>query len=302
MTYSIVARDPATGELGVAVQSHWFSVGAVVSWAEPGVGAVATQANVEIAYGPRMLDALRAGAARPDAALQRLLAEDGAAAHRQVAAVDAVGNVAVHTGETCIGHAGHVTGPAVSCQANMMRSADVWPAMLAAYTGTSGPFAERLLAALDAAEAAGGDARGRQSAVLLVVPSEGERWRTSVDLRVDDHPEPLAELRRLLGLQRAYAAASKADGLVAKGRHEEAAALYLRACELAPDSAELRFWSGLAAAESGKMERAVDDVQAAIAVESGWRALLERLPVDVAPSAGAVLRELQQSRIQEDAN
>ncbi len=173
MTYSIVARDPATGELGVAVQSHWFAVGPIVPWALPGVGAVATQANAEIAYGPRALELMRTGL-DAQSALSRLLAEDAGSAGRQVAVVDARGNVATHTGETCIPFAGHVAGDAVSCQANIMVSERIWPAMLDAYRSAEGPLTQRLLAALDAAEAQGGDARGRQSAAILVVPGEGD--------------------------------------------------------------------------------------------------------------------------------
>jgi uncharacterized Ntn-hydrolase superfamily protein len=294
VTYSIVARDPETGELGVAVQSHWFSVGSVVSWAAPGVGAVATQANAEIAYGPRMLDALAAGAA-PEEALAELTSRDAAAAHRQVAAVDAAGRLGVHTGAQCIAFAGHATGGEVSCQANMMRTPEVWPAMLSAFGSATGPLAGRLLAALQAGEAAGGDARGRQSAALLVVPAEGERWQTLVSLRVEDHPNPLAELERLLMLHEAYRLAGQADGLVAEGRHREAGALYQRAGELVGDNPELRFWAGLAAAQAGEMEDALRDVRAAIAAEPGWRGLLERLSPEVAPSAAAVRAALESS-------
>ena len=198
LTYSIVARDPGTGELGVAVQSHWFGVGSIVPWARPGVGAVATQANAEAAYGPRALALIEAGAGA-EQALTRLLAEDPGAAGRQVAVLDAAGAVAVHTGDGCIPFAGHVTGEGVSCQANIMVTEAVWPAMLDAFESASGALTLRLLAALDAAEAVGGDLRGRQSAAILVVPAEGESWETVVSLRVEDDPEPLAELRRLVG-------------------------------------------------------------------------------------------------------
>ncbi|MGZ4191621.1 MAG: DUF1028 domain-containing protein, partial [Solirubrobacteraceae bacterium] len=170
MTYSIVARDPATGELGVAVQSHWFSVGPIVPWARPGVGAVATQANVEVAYGPRGLDLLAQGIAAPEA-LRRLLAEDPLAASRQVAIVDARGGVAAHTGEACMAFAGDVQSDGVSCQANVMATQEVWPAMLEAYTSGQGSLTSRLLTALNVGEATGGDLRGRQSAAILVVPA-----------------------------------------------------------------------------------------------------------------------------------
>jgi uncharacterized Ntn-hydrolase superfamily protein len=158
MTYSIVAHDPDSGQLGVAVQSHWFSVGPIVPWAAPGIGAVATQANVEVSYGPRALELLDAGTSASDT-LARLLAEDPAAASRQVAVMDARGQAAAHTGAECIPFAGHVVGQGVSCQANIMVSDQVWPAMLRAFEAAPGALAERLLAALDAAQAAGGDAR-----------------------------------------------------------------------------------------------------------------------------------------------
>ena len=203
MTYSIVARDPDTGELGVAVQSHWFSVGPIVPWARPGIGAVATQANAEVAYGPRALDLLERGMSAPGA-LKRLLAEDPLAASRQVAIVDARGEVAAHTGEACMAFAGDVQGPSVSCQANIMATAEVWPAMLEAYTAAPGRLSSRLLTALNVAEATGGDLRGRQSAAILVVPAAGEPWDTVTALRVEDHPDPLVELTRLAKLDEAY--------------------------------------------------------------------------------------------------
>jgi uncharacterized Ntn-hydrolase superfamily protein len=295
VTYSIVARDPDTGELGVAVQSHWFSVGPIVPWAAPGVGAVATQANAEVAYGPRALALLREGADAQQA-LDQLLDEDPGAAGRQVAVLDATGRVAVHTGEACIPFAGHATGEGVSCQANIMSSERVWPAMLEAFGSSNESLTLRLLAALDAAERAGGDLRGRQSAAILVVPAEGEPWRTRLSLRVEDHPDPLPELRRLIRLGDAYALASRADELVNEGRHDEAAELYGRASELAPDNHELRFWAGLGAAQGGDLDAGVAKVREAIAQHPGWRELLERLPPQVAPSAAAVRGRLEATR------
>src|SRR3954465_625790 len=221
-TYSIVARDSATGELAVGVQSHWFSVGTIVSWAEPGVGAVATQSLAEPAYGPRTLDLLRGGAP-PEEAFARLTAEDEAASVRQLGAVDAQGRSAAHTGADCVAHAGDRRAPGYSCQANMMLTDSVPAAMAEAFDAAPGPLDERLLAALDAAEAAGGDIRGRQSAVLLVVDANGEPWRRAVDLRVDDHPDPLTELRRLHRLHRAYELSERAEELTGGGRHEDAA-------------------------------------------------------------------------------
>ena len=291
MTYSIVARDPETGELGVAVQSHWFSVGPIVPWARPGVGAVATQANAEVAYGPRALDLLERGMSARGA-LKRLLAEDPLAASRQVAVVDAHGEVAAHTGEACMAFAGDVQGAGVSCQANIMTTAEVWPAMLTAYASSPGSLTTRLLAALDVAESAGGDLRGRQSAAILVVPATGDPWATVTSLRIEDHPDPLAELGRLARLDAAYRIAGEGDERLAAGRHDEASALFRRACELAPESDELRFWAGLGAAQVGDMGTALADVRAAIDVHAGWLELLRRLTPEVAPSAPAVLAAL----------
>ena len=291
-TYSIVARDADTGALGVAVQSHWFSVGSVVSWGRAGVGTVATQSVAEPAYGPRLLDRLQKGEAL-DAALKALLAEDEAAHLRQVAAVDAAGAIAVHTGEGFIEFAGHATGEAFSAQANMMASPEVWPAMAEAFSSSEGPLARRLLVALEAAERAGGDVRGRQSTALLVVPGEGEGWRREVELRVEDHPEPLDELGRLLDLHDAYALAADGDELVGEGRHEEAADRYKRASQLAPDNDELLFWAGLSLAQGGEVEQGAATVQRAIDARQGWRELLLRLDEEIAPSAETVRLTLQ---------
>jgi uncharacterized Ntn-hydrolase superfamily protein len=285
-TYSIVARDAATGELGVAVQSHWFSVGSVVAWARPGVGAVATQSVAEVAHGPNGLDLLEQGL-DPAGALETLLGPDGLAEYRQVGVVDAAGRVAVHTGAGCISHAGDVAGDGFSCQANMMAGDTVPAAMAKAYGASEGDLAERLLAALDAAEAAGGDVRGRQSAALLVVPGAGERWRTRFDVRVEDHAEPLAELRRLAGLARAYEMAGLADERLAEGAHAEASDLYLAAAELAPESDELTFWAGLGLAAQD-IEAGTELVRHAASLKPAWLTLLDRLPPELAPTAASV--------------
>jgi len=205
MTYSIVARDPETGELGVAVQSRAFNTGAVVPWATPGVGVVATQSYTEVSYGPLGLELLRAGKS-PEQALADLVAADDDSAYRQVAILGAGGQVAVHVGEACIPAAGFAAGDGFSAQANMVDSERVWESMAEAFEGSQGPLAERLLSALDAAEEAGGDWRGRQAGGIVVVGPEGEPWEREVDVRVDDHPDPLGELRRLLRLRQAYTA------------------------------------------------------------------------------------------------
>src|SRR5829696_2679014 len=147
MTYSLVARGPVTGELGVAVQSHWFGVGSVVPFVRPGIGAVATQSVPDPAQGATILDALAQGAA-PDAAIDAVLVGDEGAAYRQIGVVDAAGRVATHTGDGCMADAGHTSGDGWSAQANMMASAEVWPAMAEAFVAADGPLAERLLAGL----------------------------------------------------------------------------------------------------------------------------------------------------------
>jgi uncharacterized Ntn-hydrolase superfamily protein len=289
-TYSIVAHDPRTGECGVAVQSHWFSVGSVVTWGRAGVGAVATQSIAEPAYGPRLLDALAAGE-DPQSALDRLVAADAQGRFRQVACVRADGKVAVHTGDGCIAFAGHRTGAGFSAQANMMATELVWGAMAEAFSGSGGTLARRLMAALDAAEGAGGDARGRQSAALLVVPPEGEEW-DRVELRVEDDPEPLEELRRLLGVHEAYDLATQGDELTGAGDHAAAGAKYQQAAAMEPGNHELLFWAGLAAAQGGDMETALDRVRRAIELQPGWRELLGRLSPEIAPGAAAVAAAL----------
>ena len=294
-TYSIVARDPRTGELGVAVQSHWFAVGPIVPWVRAGVGAVATQSIAEPAYGPRALDSLATGA-RAREALDQLVDDDDLARFRQVAVIDAHGNAAAHTGDGCISHAGHQAGHEFSAQANMMASPEVWPAMAHAFEAATGPLARRLLAALHAAEARGGDARGRQSCALVVAPAHGESWQRTVDLRVDDHPEPLAELDRLLDLSDAYALATEGDELVGQGRHDEAGERYRAASALAPGNHELLFWAGLAAAQLGDMPTAVERVREAIRLQPGWHELLGRLDAEIAPGATAVLQALEKGR------
>lgn len=288
-TYSIVARDPETGELGAAVQSHWFSVGSLCVWARAGVGAVATQSVVEPAYGPDALDRLADGIGAQQA-LGELLAADPMAAVRQVAVLDARGGLSTYTGQDCIAHAGHVAGDHFSAQANMMARDTVPAAMAAAFEAADGPFAQRLLAALDAAEAEGGDVRGRQSAAIVVAPAEGEPWRRTIDLRVEDDAEPLAELRRLLELQRAYDLAGAGDELLAAGRVEEAGALYREASRIAPGSDELLFWAGLALAQAGDLDAGVAAVRKAAEQQPNWLVLLDRLSEDFAP-AGAKVRE-----------
>jgi len=279
-TYSIVAQDPATGALGVAVQSHWFSVGSVVSWAEAGVGAVATQSFVEVSYGPLGLELMRSGKTASQA-LAALLAVDEHAAVRQVAMVDRQGNVAVHTGDSCIAEAGHVTGEGYSVQANMMAQDTVPQAMAAAFDASDGDLAERLLAALDAAQGEGGDIRGRQSAAILVVPGEsaGAPWRErQVDLRVEDHPQPVVELRRLVAVQKVYDHMNQGDELFADGDIEGALTAYATAAELQPQSLEVRYWQAVTLVGAGRTEEALPIFRQVFAEGPEWRELTRRLP------------------------
>lgn len=279
-TFSIVARDPQTGEMGVAVQSHWFSTGSVVTWAEPGVGAIATQSMAEVSYGPLGLFQLQQNKSA-HVVLRELLEKDANREVRQVAMVDADGNIAVHTGERCIAEAGHQTGEQYSVQANMMLKPTVWPAMAAAYEAATGCLAERMLAALDAAQTEGGDIRGKQSAALLIVSGTGtvEPWKgVLVDLRVEDHPEPLVELRRLYNIQRAYEYMNSGDDLLSKGMVEEAFTAYDNATRLAPDIIELPFWQAVTLIETGREEQALPILAKVITAEPNWLTLIERLP------------------------
>jgi len=290
-TYSIVAHDPVTGEVGVAVQSHWFSVGAIVPWTRAGVGAVAVQSVPDPAAGPRLLDRLEAGEG-PAAALAAELAADEQADFRQIAVVATDGRVAAHTGPNCMDYAGDIVAGGFTCQANIMASDRVWGAMAEAFSGSDGPLARRLLGALDAAEGAGGDVRGRQSCAIAVAPAQGEPWRRTVDLRVEDDPEPLEAMRRLLGLHDAYALATEGDELVSMGRTDEAGEAFRRASELAPDNHELLFWAGLSAVQAGQRDLGLSQVRRAIKLQPGWAELLPRLPAIMAPAAPAVAREL----------
>jgi uncharacterized Ntn-hydrolase superfamily protein len=280
----------------VAVQSHFFSVGSVVSWAEAGVGAVATQSVVEPAYGPRGLALMRDGKSAP-AALHQLLADDPQEGARQVAMIDRGGRVAVHTGTRCIAHAGHAVGDQVSAQANIMERGTVPAAMIRAYSSASGAgLAERLVAALEAAEAEGGDLRGRQSAALLIVSARATGNPLEdrpVDLRVEDHEDPLGELRRLVGMRRAYDRVDVGDQLAAAGDVEGALEEYEAAHRSQPDNLELAFWHGVALAANGREDEATQILRRAFAADSGWVELLKRLPAaGLFPDDGELIARL----------
>lgn len=272
-TYSIVARDPKTGELGVAVQSHWFCVGCVVPWAEAGVGAVATQSFVDPSYGPLGLSLMRAGRSAPDA-LRGLLAADEGRDVRQVAMIDAHGRVLAHTGKKNVQPAGHVIGDGFSVQANLMANEQVWPAMAKAYREAKGDLAERMLAALDAAEAAGGDIRGRQSAALIVVSGKptGRAWQDRVfDVRVDDSPKPLEELRRLVTVSRAYNHMNAGDLALEKKQADVALREYAAARKLQPNNAEFVYWHAVALVGMNRLEEALPVFRRAFEMNANWR-------------------------------
>jgi uncharacterized Ntn-hydrolase superfamily protein len=279
-TFSIVARDPQTGELGVAVQSHWFSVGPIVPWAEAGVGAVATQSFVDPSYGKNGLDLMRSGKSAPEA-LKELLAKDEGRDVRQVAMIDAQGRVEAWTGKNDIAAAGHQLGDNYSVQANLMLNDKVWPAMAQAFENTKGDLADRMLAALDAAQAVGGDIRGKQSAALIVVTGKptGQAWKDrTFDLRVDDNPEPLKELRRLIKLQRAYNHMNAGDLAVEKKDNEGALREYSAAERLVPDNAEMIYWHAVALVNMGRVDESLPLFRKVFGMDRNWVTLTPRLP------------------------
>ncbi|MDA4121133.1 MAG: DUF1028 domain-containing protein [Thaumarchaeota archaeon] len=279
-TYSIVAIDKKAGQMGVAVQSHWFSVGSVVPWGEPGVGVVATQAFVEASYGPLGLTQMRVGKS-PAQALDKLLKLDKRPEVRQVAMLDVRGRVAAHTGSKCLPHAGDAQGRGFSAQANLMSNDRVWPAMVESFSKSKGQLSERLMATLEAAEEAGGDIRGRQSAAMLIVSTVPTRkkWKGRLlDLRVEDHPRPLEELRRVLRINKAYEHANRGDDLVAEGRFDEAMKEYARAAKEAPEIEELGFWQGVTLLDKGRVAEATPLLRRAFAARKQWREVLSSLP------------------------
>ena len=280
-TFSIVARDSATGEMGVAVQSHWFSVGTVVSWAEAGIGAVATQSFVNKSFGIRGLDLLRRGLTAQQA-LDVLLSDDEGREVRQVAIVDIKGNIAVHTGKNCIQYASHIKGSQFSVQSNMMLGDKVCESMAAAYAKNSNkPFAERLLAALDGAQKAGGDIRGKQSAAIIVVPakSEGKPWdERIVDLRVEDNTEPIKELNRLYLVHTAFQHMNNGDLAVEQNDMLKAMEEYKAAMKLMPDNLEMQYWTAITLANNKEVDKALPMLKKIFAKDKNWKELTKRLP------------------------
>jgi uncharacterized Ntn-hydrolase superfamily protein len=293
-TFSIVARDAASGDFGVAVQSRHFNVGAAVPWAEAGTGAVATQAFVEIGYGPRVLDLLRAGAGAKQA-LDRLLAADPAAAIRQVAVVDAHGDVAVHTGAGCIPFAGHRVGDGFTVQGNLLATDRVCDAMARAFERAPGAFPSRLVAALEAGQTAGGDARGRESAALFVVRSvsASEPWRNrAVDLRVENHRKPIDELQRLLRIHQAFFALGEATRALGEGRIDDARALGAEALRRGRAHDEVSFWVGIILARLGDEDAGVRALRSALRRNARLRSVLLQLPTAYRPPETVLRRVL----------
>lgn len=280
-TFSIVARDTATGEMGVAVQSHWFSVGTVVSWAEAGVGAVATQSFVNKSFGIRGLNLLKSGLTA-QLALDSLLKNDEGREVRQVAIIDVNGNVATHTGKNCIDYANHIKGSNYSVQSNMMLTDQVSKAMSAAFQKSSGkPLGERMLLALEAAQKAGGDIRGQQSAALVVVPgkSAGKPWdERTIDVRVDDSPGPIKELRRLYNVHLAYQHMNDGDLAVEKNDMSTAMKEYNAAMKMFPQNLEMQYWTAVTLANNKQVDKALPVLKKVFAQDANWKELTRRLP------------------------
>ncbi|MFX1553206.1 MAG: DUF1028 domain-containing protein [Promethearchaeota archaeon] len=280
-TYSIVARDPETGKMGVGVQSHWFSVGSVVSWGEAGIGVVATQSLVNKSFGLRGLDILRQGKS-PQEAIDILLSDDDGRDVRQVSILDTQGRVATHTGSKCIKHAGHIKGENFSVQANMMLSDKVWSAMADAYKNFKNlPLPERIIKCLEAAESVGGDIRGKQSAALLVVAGEApeNKWDDPIiDLRVEDHLEPLKEIGRLLKVWRAYEHMNNGDLAIEQGDMSKALEEYNASMEMFPENLEMKYWTAISLANNNRMDEALEIFKEIFKKDKNWCLLTERLP------------------------
>lgn len=278
-TYSIIAVDPATGQMGGAVQSHWFSVGSSVLWAEPGVGVVATQSLTRIDYGPLGLAAMAKGEA-PAAVLKRLTAADPGQNLRQVAMINSSGAVAAHSGESCIDDFCDRQGEGVSVQANLMLKDTVCQAMLKAFQAAKGPLADRLTAALAAAQAEGGDLRGKQSAAIVIVDLKkpAQPWEGRVlDLRVEDHAEPVKELTRLVAVHQAYQLMNKSDEALEHGKTEEALALLQDAVAALPGRLEPRFWQAFNLIKLGQREQGLAIWRDIVKQDANWKVLPERL-------------------------
>ena len=295
-TYSIVAYDSTTGQFGAAVQSHWFKVADVI-WAEPGVGAVATQSLVEFSYGPLGLEMMKNGKSAKQA-LDGLLASDENNQVRQVAMIDKNGTVITHTGDNCIAEAGHVTGHHYSVQANLMEKNTVWQAMADAYESTEGDLATRMLAAMDAAQAEGGDIRGKQSAAMIVVRAEptGKSWEDKlIDVRVDDSEEPLKELRRLVNISRAYEHMNKGDEYITAKDFENAKKEYEIAVELSGGNLEILYWFAVTLTTEGEIDKALPIYKKIFEQDKNWQILIPRLVTsEILPNDTTVIKQIME--------
>ena len=278
-TFSIVARDPETGEMGVAVQSHWFSVGSIVAWGEAGVGVVATQSFVNPSFGPRGLELLKKGKTASEV-VDELIASDSSRDVRQLAILDVNGNVKAYTGKNCIPAAGHIAGENYSVQANLMLNSKVWGAMSEAFENTKGTLAKRMIAALEAAQEVGGDIRGKQSACILVVrgKSTGKVWEDRlIDLRVEDSTEPIKELKRLLRVHEAYDHMNNGDLAVEHGEMELAMQEYSTAEKMFPENEEMKYWHAVTLANNGDVTGSLPIFKEVFSMNENWKILTPRL-------------------------
>jgi len=278
-TYSIVARDEGTGEMGAGVQSHWFSVGTAVPWALAGIGVVVTQSFTNPAFGPQGLALISEGKT-PKEAVGPMIQADNGRDFRQLAMIDSQGRTHAHTGKKCVAEAGHIFGKNYSVQANMMLNDSVWGDMADAFVSSEGPLGERIMLVLEAAEAAGGDIRGRQSAAIVVVreKSTGSVWKDRlVDLRVDDHAEPLKEMRRLLRVHQAYESMDAGDAAMEKENMADSLECYSKAESLFPENEEMVFWHAVALANNGRFEESVPLFKKVFARNGNWKIIVPRL-------------------------
>jgi len=295
-TYSIVAYDEETGQLGVAVQSHWFSVGSLVPWVKAGVGAVATQSFVKVEYGPNGLKLMEKGFSAEEA-LKLLVGDDENSAVRQIGMVDANGNADAFTGEMCIQFAGHIVGKNYTVQANLMASPTVPTAMVSAYETTKGELVDRLVAALEAAQKEGGDIRGKQSAAIIVTTGEptGIDWKDKLfDLRIEDHPEPIKEMKRLIRVSRAYQHANQGDLYIETGEIDKALTEYNLAAEYYPENPELPFWTAVSLASVDRINEALPIFAEVFERAPDLRDLVPRLiPAGLLPDNEELIKKIQ---------
>jgi uncharacterized Ntn-hydrolase superfamily protein len=279
-TFSIVAFDPITKDLGVAVQSRYFSVGSVVPWAESGVGAIATQSFVNVSYGPRGLELLKEGLNVEDV-IGRLTRDDEGKEFRQLGIIDSKGNASAFTGWRCLEWAGSIVGKNYTAQGNILAGEDVVKGMSQKFESTKGELADKLVAALEGGQEGGGDARGRQSAALLVVRKNvgragyGDRY---IDLRVEDHPEPIAELKRLLVMHRVYRLIDDGEEKMATGDPEGGLSMIKEAVSLGPSIDDAHIDLGVIYLKLGKRDEALKAFGQALKLNPRMKTMIKQLP------------------------